>query len=175
MSNPDRPFDLRVAWRRHDPAMERDAERFWMTHKVLPRDADVPARLGELCIVAYDGERLVAVSTAGLREVAFLGSRLSIFRCAIAPESRGKRLSYAIMARARQVIEEWSAAHREERVMGMATIAQTKEAFLGDGPGIFKGSGLAFVGWTANGERMRVAWFEHSTIPRFPPGSDRQA
>jgi hypothetical protein len=97
-----------------------------------------------------------------------------MFRCSITREHRGQMLSYGLMTRARHLIEAWSLANPEEKVMGMATLAQTKDAFLGDGPGVFKGSGLSFVGWTANGERMRVAWFEHARIPRSPPASGQK-
>jgi len=175
MSVSGNSFDLRVAWHRHDASIERDAELFWREQKVLASVTSVSDRLNELCIVAYGGDRLVAVSTAGLRQIDFLGARVAMFRCAIARGFRGHRLSYDLMTRARQVLEEWSLANLDERVMAMVTIAQTKDAYLGDGPGVFKGSGLTFVGWTANGERMRVAWFEHARIPRFPPGRDPAA
>ena len=141
MSEPRMASELRVAWRRNDFAMERDAELFWTNHKVLPRDTIISERLKELCVLAYSGEQLVGVSTAGVRQVAFLGVRLAIFRCAISPESRGQRLSYAMMTRAREAIEEWSAAHREEEVMGMATIAQTQNAFFWRWPGGLQGFG----------------------------------
>jgi hypothetical protein len=170
MSEIERPLEFRAAWRRADPAIERDAAAFWATYDLLPPDSTADERFRELCIVAYDGAKVAAVSTAAIREVAFLGVRLAMFRCAVSPESRRKRLSYAMMTRAREVIEEWSAAHKEEEVMGMATVAQTNEAFLGRGPAIFEGSRLVFVGWTEKGERMRVAWFGHATVPRFPPG-----
>lgn len=175
MSEPEELFELRVAWQRQDPAIERDADLFWSANKVLPQSASVSDRLNEICIVAYAERALVAVSTAVVRYVAFLGARLAMFRCSISTEYRGKKLSYAMMTRAREVLEEWSAAHPEEKVMGMTTVAQTQTAYLGDGPGVFKGSGLTFVGWTANGERMRVAWFDHATIPRSPPGSRAQS
>jgi hypothetical protein len=173
MSNISDSFDLRVAWRRHVPAIERDAELFWSEQKVLGPETSVADRSKELCIVAYQHGQIAAVSTAGLRQINFLGARVAMFRCTIAKEFRGRRLSYELMTRARQEIEAWSAANLDEKVMAMATIAQTKDAHLGDGPGVFKGSGLTFVGWTANGERMRVAWFKHARIPRFPPGKER--
>ena len=167
-------LDLRVAWHRHDASIERDAELFWREQKVLNSGTSIADRLNELCVVAYVGDRFVAASTAGLRHIDFLGARVAMFRCSISREFRGRRLSYDLMTRARQVIEEWSAANPDEKVMAMTTVAQTKDTYLGEGPGVFKDSGLTFVGWTANGERMRVAWFEHARIPRFPPGWESQ-
>ncbi|HUJ48155.1 MAG TPA: hypothetical protein VLV55_13555 [Rhizomicrobium sp.] len=174
MSDGENTLEYRVAWRADDAACERDAELFWLEMKNLPSGADAEKRAKELCILVYDAGRLIAVSTAGLRHIGFLGARLAMFRCTIARDYRGHNLSYDLMTRARQVLEAWSLAHPEDEVMGMATIAQTKDAFLGDGPGVFKGSGLTFIGWTANGERMRVAWFEQARIPRSPPEGARK-
>ena len=171
MTGSNESLELLAVWRRRDPNVERDAEIFWRERMVFGSDTSIAERLNELCVVAYEREHgnLIAVSTAGLRQIDFLASRVAMFRCTITPEYRGRRLSYDLMTRAREVIEEWSAVNPGENVKAMATIAQTQEAHLNDAPGVFDGSGLTFVGWTANGERMRVAWFKHARIPRFPP------
>ena len=93
-----------------------------------------------------------------------------MLRVAVAPDKRQNRLATIIQAESRELLEGWSAANLEQEVMGMGTVTQT-HAFDERGParGYLRSSHLAFIGWTANGERMRVAWFEHGRIPLSRP------
>jgi hypothetical protein len=161
---------LRTAWRRNDPAIERDAELFWRKERLLPESENIGERLKGLCLAGYDGETLVALSTARIRYVAFLGAKLWMLRVAVAAEQRRNRLATHIQTASREMLEGWSAANMAEEVMGVATIQQTS-AFDGRGPrrGYLPDSHLNFIGWTANGEMMRVAWFDHGTVPLRRP------
>jgi len=72
-----------------------------------------------------------------------------------------------MLAKSREILEQWSAANPKEEVLGMGTIIQTR-VYDERGPAraLLRDTRLEFIGWTANGEPMRVAWFEHGTIPR---------
>jgi len=162
--------ELRLAWRQNDPTIERDAELFWRKEQLLPPGTDLGQRLGELCLAGYDGDKLIAVSTARVRYIDFLGSKLAMLRVATAREMRQKNLALFLVSQSRPPLEEWSAANPQEQVMGMGTITQTHVwDEQGPRPAIGPDSGLVFIGWTANNEHMRVAWFKHATIPRQRP------
>jgi hypothetical protein len=167
---PRTPVEFRPAWRRADPAIERDAELFWRREGLLPAAANIGERLSELCLAGYDGEELIALTTARIRYIDFLGVKLAMLRVATASHNRKNRLATIIQAEARALLEQWSADNPAEEVMGMGTVTQT-HAFDGLGParGFLRASHLGFVGWTANGEAMRVAWFDDGTIPRQRP------
>ena len=90
--------ELRLAWRRKDPAIERDAELFWRKERLLPNDADVSTRLGELCMAGYDGDELIALSTARIRYIDFLGVKLAMVRMATAREKRMNSVGLFLLA-----------------------------------------------------------------------------
>ena len=133
-------------------------------------ETDVSERLTELCMAGYDGERLIALSTARVVFTDFLGVKLVMLRIATAREARQNRLGTYLLASSREHLEAWSAAHPEEEVMGMGTITQTT-AYDARGPAraFLRDSRLGFIGFTGNGEHMRVAWFEHGRIPLRRP------
>ena len=64
-------IDFRPAWRRTDPAIERDAELVWRREGLLSVSADVSERLSELCLAGYDGDTLIALTTARILYVGF--------------------------------------------------------------------------------------------------------
>lgn len=169
---PRTPIALREAWRREDAAIQRDAELFWRREGLLAPETNVPDRLADLCIAGYDGDRLIALTTARVRFVEFLGVNLAMLRLAVSRESRRNRLGTYLLASSCDLLERWSAENPAAGVMGMGTITQipgiaerreTSRALLRD-------SRLAFIGWTANNEPMRVAWFAHGRIPTRRPG-----
>jgi len=163
---PRAPVELRPAWRRADPKIERDAELFWRNERILPPRADVAARLSYLCVAGYDGDRLIALSEARITLIDFLQVKLAMLRIAVARDVRQHRLGTWLLTESRELLEAWSLENPAEEVMGMGTITQTA-AYDGRGRarGYLRDSHLAFVGFTANGEHMRVAWFDHGTIP----------
>jgi hypothetical protein len=163
-------FKLRPAWRLKDPVVERDADLFWRKEGILPPTADLGERLQELCLAAYEGDKLIALTTARIRYIDFLCVKLAMLRVAVAKEYRKDRIGAILFAEARVLLEQWSAANPAEDVLGVGTVAQV----FGFAPDTrlqaFKtASRVGFVGWTANGEQMRVGWFEHATIPLRRP------
>src|SRR6185295_13604161 len=150
---PKTNVELRLAWRQKNPAIERDAERFWRQEQLLGKDADVSERLGELCVAGYAGHDLIALSTARIRHIDFLGVKLAMLRVATAREHRQKSLGLYLVAQSRARLEEWSAANPQEEVMGMGTITQT-HAWDTRAPShaLGRDTRLAFIGWTANNE-----------------------
>lgn len=151
-------------WRKADPVAERDALAFWEAHRLMPKTADPAKRLSELCCAAYAGGQMIAISTAKLTEVGFLRSRIAMWRCAITPAHRGQHLSTEMGRFARGVMEDWARAHQDERVMGIGTTIQTTNLDEKKKRPIWHASGMVFVGYSAQDEQIRVAWFDHAEI-----------
>jgi len=169
-SDPRTPVEFRPAWRLKDSAIERDATAFWQNEGLLPPKATLDERLSELCMAGYDETgQMIAVATAKIRHVDFLGCKLAMFRCAVAKDKRRNLLASVITAHARELLEQWSLAHPEEEVMGMSTVVQSRALDELSRRAMFRASRLAFIGWTQQGEQMRVAWFEHGRIPSLQP------
>lgn len=170
MSSEQYDVEFRAAWRKGDPALERDATAFWGELKLLPSTATVEDRLKELCAVAYSGDKVVAVSTAVAAHLKSLRSNLAMYRCAVSPQARQKDVATRITLFSRDVLEEWSLAHPEERLMGLGTIVQSRLLIENLPQAIWPDTKFVFIGYSSNGYPMRVLWFPHATIPKDWPG-----
>jgi hypothetical protein len=161
---------LRTAWRRHDPAIERDAELFWRAQRALRADTDVDRRLAELCACAYCDNELVALATASIREIPPLRCKLAMFRCLVAPEARTLRIASQIAVYARDLLETWSRDNPVEEVLGLGAIIQSRILVETNTHAIYPDTKLAFIGYTQEGYQMRVYWFAHARISKYWPG-----
>ena len=157
-------IEWRTAWLKKDPTIEADAKALWRRLSVLPGGVDPDLRAEELVSAAYAGDQLAAVSTAFVRPLEFLRQRFAMFRCVVAPEFRRHSVARKIAGHSRGVLEQWSYDHPEEAVMGMATVVQNADIQAKSRGAIWRSSGLALVGYSAEGEEIRVAWFDHARV-----------
>ncbi|HVT24794.1 MAG TPA: hypothetical protein VHD95_09220 [Rhizomicrobium sp.] len=169
--DPQNPaVDCRAAWRLKDSRIEGDALKFWEANGMLPPNAAVEDRLAQICAGAYDGDEMVAVATAAIREVDFLRSKLAMFRCSVSRTSRLKRISTTISLFSFDLLEQWSKENPEEQVMGIGAVIQSRGLVEHDNHAVWPDTKLTFVGYTKEGYQFRVRWFAHGTIPRLWPG-----
>jgi hypothetical protein len=160
----------RDAWRRKDPAIERDAELFWRAQRALPPGADVAVRLGEICAAAYHGAHVVGLVTARVRNIAPLRCKLAMFRCLVAPEFRERRVASELSVFARDLLEVWSKDKPGEEVLGLGAIIQSRLLVEHMPYAVYPDTKLAFIGYTQEGYQMRVYWFAHAKISNYWPG-----
>lgn len=154
------------AWQRHDPAIERDAELFWHKEQVLPKSADVGARLAGVCAVAYSGNRLIGVTSARIRQINFLRCKLAMLRCVVARGPKQRDTGYQLTAYSRDLLEEWARNNPAEDVRGVGTVVQSRRLAAAWRSAYCPRTKLALVGYTAQGYPMRVYWFAHARISR---------
>jgi hypothetical protein len=159
-----------AAWQKGDGNLETDAKAFWLRQKtILPRNVSADDRARELCAVAYRDGSPVGVSTATLEYIPRFRSRMALYRCAVETGLRHQPLSWRITEFSGEVLETWSVAHPEEKVMGLMAIIQSKELIMRY-PQVFAPANMLFTGFSAAGFPIRVAWFKHATIPiEWPP------
>lgn len=160
----DPPFTVRAVWGEPDLKVRADAVALWAELGILPAQVDPESRADELCTVAYVGERLVGVCTVTFQRLESLRRRFGFFRVLVHPDFRRLGINGELNHAAHDAIEAWSRAHPDEKVMGMAAIIQNRGLLASRQPAFYPGRGLTLVGYTAGGERIRVAWFAHARL-----------
>lgn len=155
---------LRPVWRNHDAAAERDVLAFWREGRLLSQDVDLATRLNELCVIAYAGNKVVAVNTAVLTRLEQVHARVAMLRLALAADHRDLDLAASVLQLAKDQLQDWAARHPEERVMGIAAVVQTRGLGTKGNEAVWLPSGLAVVGHADGGQQLRLAWFPDATI-----------
>jgi hypothetical protein len=157
-------IDLRLGWKRGDPALTADVKTFWGRFNLLPPRADPDQRAKEVVLAGYAGERVVAVSTAAIEEIAFLRCKMAVYRCAIAPDFRGQMMSMLITAHSLKALEAWSLAHPDEGVMGMLAVLENETYQKKTHPHRAPETRLSLVAFSPKGQKIVVAWFDHARL-----------
>jgi hypothetical protein len=156
---------FRTAWRRDDAALIRDAKQFWRGLGLAMSEEEAGERARELCAVAYEGNKLVAVSTAMPYIYPRLRSRFAFYRSMVAPEFRRQNLASRLCVYSRDVLANWSFAHPEEKLMGLLIVFESDQ-FKGhrNAPiALQLGLQLYLVGYKID-DHIRVVWFNHATV-----------
>lgn len=153
------------AWRRNDPEQAREAVAFWERLNLVP-PVERERRASEVVGLARVDGQVVALSTAGLAVLPQFRARFAMYRCAVDPAFRRQDISYRLSGWSRGVLEAWSAAQRQEQVVGMAAIIQAQEYRIKQHEPVWPEHGLELnlVGYSPRGEQVRVAWFRHARV-----------
>ena len=160
---------IQTAWRQNDPTLQADAKTFWERLNLLPHGASAEKRLQELCAVAYMGDAVAGVSTATIQHLRSLRLKLAMFRCAVSPDARSHHVATETALLSCGVLEQWSAAHPEDAVMGVGIVVQSRLLVESDRHAVWPNTKFSFVGYTPNGFQMRVYWFAHATVSDYFP------
>lgn len=147
-------------WRRHDERVARDAVAMWKRAGVLPGNVNAEERAEELVVAIYDGETMAGCLTANIHVLPRLREKFAFCRSFISPAYRGRRLTDRLMIDGHDELGRWSKAHPEEGLAGCAAIYQNK--LLGRSP--VEPSGLSLIGYTPQGDQLRVLWFHHHRL-----------
>ena len=161
---------LRAAWRKGDPAIERDAQLFWRANDAMQEDADIEMRLAGLCAGAYQDERLVGIATAAVRTIASLRCKLAMYRTFVERGLRNRQIASKLGVFSRDLLEAWARDHPEEQVVGMGAVIQSRVLVEKVPFAVYPETKLAFIGYTQEGYQMRVYWFAHARISTYWPG-----
>lgn len=166
-------MEFRPVWQLHDPQAERDALAFWKRIGVFKSEARMTEQLKQLCVLTYDGDELVGVSTAALRHIKLLNCRMAMHAIAVAPGARSHHTSTNTTLATIALLEQWSLDHPEEGVMGVGAIIQSSLLVQNKRQAVWPNTKLTFIGFTAQGEQFRVFWFQHATVGDPPKPEDR--
>jgi hypothetical protein len=160
------PVKMSPAWQRNDTSIIKDATDFWLKLRVLPAGVAVEQRAQELCAAAYVGSEIVGVSTIALRHSPTLRCRLGFFRCLVSPTHSDRRLARRLTIYSRELLEQWSRENPGEKVLGMAAILENANFDLLATRPIWHAADLRLIGYTPNGQQIRLTWFDHARLER---------
>lgn len=170
-------FDVRIAWRRDDPAIAADAIDLWRRNGLLPEGVDPAERAQELIAASYKDGKLAAVATAVIDEIDFLRARFAIIRGATDPEFRRSHAQLSLSVPSREALWSWAHAHPEENLAGGIVLVDRSEWGDFTRLPVWPESELALVGYDQHGRQIRVRWredfrFESAiaapSLPRLP-------
>jgi hypothetical protein len=161
--------EYRTVWRCADATVERDALAFWRALDLLPEGADPRRRLDALCVVAYRGRHLVGTLETPLRRIELVRSRLAMIRVIAPSERRGASLASRLLParlvlKGQKLLEEWSLAHPEEKVMGLGAIVPPGTFGQKVKRAVWEPSGLVLANKSPGGQQLRVCWFPHARV-----------
>jgi hypothetical protein len=160
------PVEFVSVWKRNDEKIGKDAIAFWRDLRVLPPGVAPEQRVGELCAAAYAGDKLIGVSTVSLGQLPTVRCRVGFFRCSVNPAHIHRRIAWRLLKYSRELLEQWSKCHPNEKVLGMAAILENPNFdLLGTRP-IWRGSDLTLIGYNQLGQQIRLAWFDHARMQR---------
>lgn len=153
--------EFRTAWRREDPQIEADAIAFWKRMGILPVEATPEQRARELVLAVYANGAIVAVVTAELGLFPQVRARLAMLRGAVDPALRRTYVGFAMMLKAREILESWSAQYPDERLAGLGGIIEAPVLVAREKEPYWPISGFGVVGFTPDGRQIRVSWFRN--------------
>lgn len=160
----DPGYQLRPAWRLADSAIERDAIAFWDRLAILPAGVRPGERARELVAVAYQGDRLVGVTTAAPGRIEALRGRFAMLRGAVDPAHRRSRLGFDLLLFSRELLERWSHEHPEEKLLGLGAVIESPDLAERARQPFWPQTRLGLVGYTPEGRQIRVVWFAHARL-----------
>lgn len=157
---------FRSGWRRKDAVLESDARAFISRLGSLPQQQNIDMRVEELCAAAYDGNEMIALSTAVIQEVDVVKCRLAMSRCAVDSRHAQRGIKSQTLVYARKILEVWSLENPEEQLMGLGLLTPSKGfSEREEWRAMMRPAMLGLAGFTDKDEALRIAWFEHATIP----------
>ena len=157
-------YDLQPAWRLGDRQIEADAVAFWNRLGILPAEVKAEERARELAAVAYHDGRIVGVQTAVPARLDIVRARLAMVRSAVDPEHRRSHVGMALAVFARDLLEQWSKDHPEERLAGLGAVIEGPNLFERAREPFWPQTRFGVVGYMPDGRQIRVSWFEHHRL-----------
>lgn len=149
------------AWKRNDPKLQADAVAMWQELKMLPAEINLAERAKELVVLAYIGARLVGVTTAEVQTHKPVRQRFAFGRILLRPEAEKAGLVVPMTIAMREELREWSKANPHEQVAGFAIAISAK----GYGKTPVTAAGLVHAGYNADGQQVRLYWWDHYRLP----------
>ena len=111
--------------------------------------------------LAYDGEKLVAVSTITPGQLQQVSAKVGYFRCVVRPEYRRRHIATELANRCLVVTEEWSKEHQDLKVMAFVIRVETPNLLMKTYKPVWNNK-LTFIGYSGDGLPLYLRWFKHA-------------
>jgi hypothetical protein len=146
---------FRNVWQKSDARAEQDASKAWSVAGVLG-GLDPQERAKELCVVVYDGDELVALTTAYTAYLPMVREVMAFYRVFVVPTYRQRRVAIQLAYATHEAMSEFAQARPQLRIGGTAIIVSVR-GFI-DKPARDE---LTLIGYSKNDEPILVRWFDH--------------
>mmetsp|Transcript_18692 Transcript_18692/g.20927 ORF Transcript_18692/g.20927 Transcript_18692/m.20927 type:complete len:204 (+) Transcript_18692:140-751(+) len=153
----------KVAWQKNDVQINEDAINIWIEMGAIKAKSQGVPRAKMLCVVAYDGKKLVAVSTIGVYPQEQTMVKGSHFRCVVRPAYRKRNIATELALRCLHTTEEWSKENPSFKVMNFTITIETQALFPKCRKPTWHGL-VNFIGYTEQGLPVYVYWYKHAYI-----------
>jgi hypothetical protein len=154
------PYTYKDVWRKNDTKAKADAIAAWKAESVLPPGVDPETRAKELAVLAYEGDRLVAIATATIRYLENVRQNMAMFRIFIVADKRREGIAVPLTAELFNAMESYSRQNPELRIGGIGAFIVTR-GFL-DNP--VTNNKLLLIGYSEQNHPIIVKWFDHFDI-----------
>jgi hypothetical protein len=144
-------------WLKNDAAAQADAINLWRDSNAFLPSANPNERAKELCVVAYDESKPIAVATAAIRPLSMVREKMAFLRAFVSPDYRSQKVVVPLTYAAHEALSNYARQNPQLRIGGTAAVVTSK-------PGIYKPVGSAemvLIGYTRNEEPVIVRWFDH--------------
>ena len=149
-------------WQKPSEEVKRGVSELWdeqtkgqMTEEMKRK------RMEFVCVVAYDGEKVVAVSTIVRQKNQGLWCTIGYFRCIVHSDYRRKGVATQLAIRCKAVLAEYSKKHPDQRIQAMGmTMPGNILGDRGKQP-FWPELGMTLHGYNQANMQLRVAWFDH--------------
>ncbi|VEU36866.1 unnamed protein product [Pseudo-nitzschia multistriata] len=123
-------------------------------------------RLGALCVVAFSGDEVVAVSTVVIEMNSSLYCKVGWLRCLVKEEFRRRGIFTEIMSRCKIALEEWAIENPLAGLLAMGVMLELKfdGKNLNNKDPVWPKTGLTLVGYTQRGVQIRIAWLKQARV-----------
>jgi hypothetical protein len=153
-------FSFKDVWFKNDAKAEQDAIAAWTAAKVLPKGVDPIQRAKELLVIAYDGDKVVAISTCEIAYLTEVRQKMAMFRIFVAPDYRKSGVAIPLTHAAFAATERYALANPQQRIGGLGAYVIVSGHM---GKPIL-GAGMWLIGYSKENYPIVVKWFPHFTI-----------
>lgn len=148
---------FRDVWQKNDIKSEMDVATFWEKHGALPANVHPKTRVKQVCVIAYKGSEVVAVSTIKIDMLQTVRQKMGFYRAFVAPELRSQKILLPLTYAVHHAMERYALAHPELRLGGLAALVTAEQ-------GIYKPVGsseMMLIGYTRDSIPIMIRWFDH--------------
>lgn len=157
-------FEFENQWISQSATTRQEVMAFWNANKLLKPGVSGEERAKEIVWVVRNASRkVIAVSTAFKAHFKQLNNNFYVFRCAIAPDSRGPGLMSKILVETRDFLES---IHKKdpEPCVGLMTFVENPTINKGRREAVWPASKMVYMGETPDGKQIRVYYFKGARI-----------
>ncbi len=151
----------KTVWQKQDEKIMQQACSFWTEIGAIKEPSQGVQRSKMLCVVAYHGDKLVAVSTIVVAMQGQVHAKVCYFRCVVHPQYRRRHIATELANRCLVVSEEWSKENPKHEAMAFVIRVETPNLLMKTYQPVWNDK-LNFIGYTQEGLPLYLRWFKHA-------------